>query len=143
MRDAHEVVELLRGRGHRVTAPRRAIVEAVMRTTGHITPKSVVEQVQRRMPSVNESTVYRTLTVLEELGVLSHTHLHGGAEYHHADASDHVHLTCSECGRDLYVDARETAPMRRALEKVSGFEADFTHFAIAGRCSSCVKKTGA
>src|SRR5687767_5976355 len=103
MRPTEPVLELLRARGHRMTAQRRAIVETVMRTTGHISPSEVVRRVQKSSPSVNESTVYRTLSLLEEVGVLTHAHLHGGPEYHHVDAHDHVHLACSRCGRNFYL----------------------------------------
>jgi Fur family ferric uptake transcriptional regulator len=124
-----------------MTAQRRAIVEVVMRTKGHIAPPDVVRRVQKRAPSVNESTVYRTLALLEDVGVLTHAHLHGGPEYHHVDAHDHVHLACSRCGRDFYLAIGETARMQKALRDRSGFEADFTHFAIAGTCATCLKTT--
>ena len=52
------------------------------------------------MPGVNPSTVYRTITLLEEVGVLQHSHLESGAEYHKAEEAQHVHLTCQRCGRD-------------------------------------------
>jgi Fur family ferric uptake transcriptional regulator len=140
MRRIEPVIELLRERGHRMTSQRRAIVDVVMRTKGHITPPDVVQSVKKKVPSVDESTVYRTLALLEEVGVLSHAHLHGGPEYHHVDAHDHVHLACSNCGSDLYLAVRDTAKMRKALEDQIGFEADFTHFAIAGTCETCLRK---
>src|SRR5207249_1122045 len=105
-REATEVLEALRGRGLRMTPQRMAIVDEVMRSRGHINVPAVAARVQSRVPGVNPSTVYRTLAMLEEMGVLSHAHLEGGAEYHHAADSGHVHLTCSSCGAedDLSLD---------------------------------------
>src|SRR5256885_6842489 len=98
--DFSEVMTLLRTRGLRMTPQRRAIVSEVMRTQGHISPTAIARKVQGEMPGVNASTVYRTLTLLEEVGVLQHSHLEAGAEYHRTDEAQHVHLTCARCGRD-------------------------------------------
>ncbi len=80
--DYADVMDLLRSRGLRMTPQRRAIVTEVMRTHGHISPAAVARKVQGEMPGVNASTVYRTLTLLEEVGVLPHSHVETGAEYH-------------------------------------------------------------
>ena len=71
-------MELLRARGLRMTPQRRAIVSAVMHAQGHISPTVITRKVQSEMPGVNASTVYRTLTLLEEVGVLQHSHLETG-----------------------------------------------------------------
>ena len=92
------VLDLLRSRGFRMTPQRRAIVAEIMAADGHISPSAVAQRVEARVPGVNPSTVYRTLDLLEEVGVLSHTHLEGGAEYHLRSDSQHVHLVCSRCG---------------------------------------------
>ena len=86
------MMEQLRSRGLRMTPQRRAIVTEVMRTNGHISPTVIARKVQGEMPGVNASTVYRTLTLLEDVGVLSHSHLETGAEYHKAEEAEHVHL---------------------------------------------------
>lgn len=138
--DASAVIEMLRERGHRITDQRREIVEAVMLTKGHILPGAIAEQVRRKMPGVDESTVYRTLSVLEDAGVLSHAHLHGGPEYHHAGAHDHVHLTCTTCGTDSFLRVAELEEMKSLMKRTTGFDPDFTHFAVAGTCRSCFKR---
>jgi len=136
---AEEAFEALRRRGHRMTAQRRAIVSEIMKTKGHIAPQLLARRVKKRLPGVHESTVYRTLELLEELGVLSHAHLESGAEYHHRADHDHVHLVCSQCGRNGFLTMEETEPLRRMIERRSGWAPDFTHFAIAGLCATCRK----
>src|SRR5919204_2051076 len=92
------LLAMLKARGLRMTPQRRAIVAEVERATGHISPTAVAQRVRERVPGVDPSTVYRTLGLLEDLGVLSHAHLESGPEYHRKSDSQHVHLTCSSCG---------------------------------------------
>ncbi len=135
--DAGEVLTQLKERGHRMTEPRRAIVEAIMATQGHLTPQGIIDRVKGDMPGVNPSTVYRTMELLEEIGVLAHSHLDGGAEYHHAGEQEHVHLVCARCGRTQSLPADDVVPLRNSIAAHTGFEPDFTHFAISGLCSEC------
>ena len=133
------MLELLRSRGLRMTPQRRAIVAEVMRTDGHISPTAIVRTVQGEMPGVNASTVYRTLSLLEEVGVLAHSHLESGAEYHRSEEAAHVHLTCSRCGSDDALSMREADSLHALIRRHHGFEADLTHFAIGGLCRACAK----
>jgi Fur family ferric uptake transcriptional regulator len=141
--DFGEVMDLLRSRGLRMTPQRRAIVSEVMRTQGHISPTTVSQKVQSEMPGVNASTVYRTLTLLEEVGVLQHSHLESGAEYHKADEAQHVHLTCSHCGRDDALSLSEAGKLATLIRAHHGFRADLTHFAITGLCADCATRASA
>jgi Fur family ferric uptake transcriptional regulator len=132
-----DVLDELRARGLRMTPQRRAIVSEVMRTAGHISPAAIARKVQSEMPGVNASTVYRTLTLLEEVGVLQHSHLETGAEYHRSDEAQHVHLTCHRCGRDDALSIAEAERLGALIHRHHGFVADLTHFAITGLCADC------
>jgi Fur family ferric uptake transcriptional regulator len=134
---AEAVLELLRARGLRMTPQRRAIVAEIMASNGHISPPIVAQRVRARVPGVDASTVYRTLDLLEGLGVLSHTHLETGAEYHRRSESQHVHLTCSSCGADDSLSMAEATRLKDLLSRHHGFEPDLTHFAISGLCANC------
>jgi Fur family ferric uptake transcriptional regulator len=131
------VLELLKSRGLRMTPQRRAIVAEVMTTQGHISAVSVAQRVRARVPGVDPSTVYRTLDLLEEVGVLSHTHLESGAEYHQRSESQHVHLTCSNCGAEDSLSLSEAERLRKIVAGHQGFAPDLTHFAISGLCRIC------
>ena len=132
-----DVMVMLRSRGLRMTPQRRAIVFEVMRTQGHIARADVARKVQGEMPGVNASTVYRTLALLEEIGVLSHAHLESGAEYHRTEEAGHVHLTCSSCGAEDDLSIDEAQALQKVVERHHGFEPDLTHFAISGLCAAC------
>lgn len=132
-----DVMNLLKERGLRMTPQRRAIVSEVMRVQGHIVPAEISRKIQGEMPGVNASTVYRTLALLEEVGVLQHSHLETGAEYHKADEAQHVHLTCHRCGRDDALSLKEAENLGELMNNHHGFVADLTHFAITGLCADC------
>lgn len=139
MTDTSWEVEL-RARGYRLT-PQRQLVLAAVRKLGHSTPDEVAAQVKRKAPAVNVSTVYRTLDLLEELGLVTHTHLgHGAPTYHPADENDHLHLVCRECGRVQQVGTEIAAPLVGSLKAVHGFEVDVTHVAVQGRCAECASR---
>ncbi len=139
---ADSVLDALRARGLRVTPQRRAILKEVLQAEGHISPTEVVSRLQRVMPGVNPSTVYRTLSVLEETGVLAHAHMEGGPEYHRRGEAEHVHLVCSSCGAEDALSIDEASSLEELVRKHHGFQPDLTHFAISGLCRSCQRLRG-
>ena len=135
--DLERIMDLLAASGGRRTAARRAIVEVLLTTGSHITADEVTAKVQRRLPSVNVSTVYRTLEALEELGIIDHVHLgHGRAVYHLAD-EDHQHLVCERCERVEELPNAKARAFTAMLDRDYGFALDRRHFAIVGLCRRC------
>ena len=135
--DSDGVLELLRQRGHRMTAQRRAIVLEIMSTHGHIVPADIANRVQAREPGVNASTVYRTVELLEEVGVLTHAHVERGPEYHHSGEHNHVHLVCSNCGAERSLPVGLLDGVRDDFAAATAFVPDFTHYAVRGLCEKC------
>lgn len=131
------IIDMLRERGYRITPQREAIIEEVLRAEGHITPQAVARRLHRRMPAVNASTVYRTMSLLEEVGVVQHSHLERGAEYHRVGEGEHVHLTCARCGAEDDLSLAEAESLREVIRRHRGFLPDLTHFAIGGLCEAC------
>jgi Fur family ferric uptake transcriptional regulator len=130
-------LELLQAKGLRMTPQRRAIVAEVMASEGHISPPAIARRVRERVPGVNPSTVYRTLGLLEGLGIVSHAHLEAGPEYHRSAESGHVHLTCSRCGSEDSLSLEEADRLKELIARHHGFTPDLTHFAISCLCSAC------
>ncbi|WP_225848018.1 Fur family transcriptional regulator [Streptomyces sp. HPF1205] len=132
----------LRRRGYRLTPQRQLVLEAVD-TLEHATPDGILCEVRKTASGVNISTVYRTLELLEELGLVSHAHLgHGAPTYHLADRHDHMHLVCRDCGSVTEAGVELAAPLRDGLRERFGFETDMKHFAIFGRCRDCARTAG-
>jgi Fur family ferric uptake transcriptional regulator len=126
-----------------MTPQRMLILESIARSRGHISVDDVYRQVSQDHPDVNITTVYRTLELLEELGIVRHTHFHGDrAQYQRTDEPAHQHLVCTTCGRDQELDLSVLQPLDQELRRRYGFEADLTHTAIIGVCRSCASNSG-
>jgi Fur family ferric uptake transcriptional regulator len=133
------VLEELRARGGRVTTARRVLVEVLFDSAGHHTVDELAAAVQARAPEVHVSTIYRNLEELERLGVIEHSHLgHGPATYHLAAAA-HAHLVCNACGHAEEAPDEMFAGLGRELMRRYGFRLDAHHFALLGRCRSCLQ----
>lgn len=131
------ILALVRERGGRVTTPRRAIVQALVDANDHVTADDIAAAVQRAHPDVHQSTVYRTLDTLTELGVIDHVHLgHGPAVYHFTGEAHH-HLVCQDCGRVVQLPLSVLRPLQTRIARDYDFDLDATHFALAGHCGSC------
>ena len=131
------LADVLRARGLRLTAPRQLILDAVTEL-GHATPEQVHAEVRGTAPGVNITTVYRTLELLEELGLVTHTHLsHGAPTYHAVGDETHVHLVCRRCDAVTEVSSRILAPLAETLHDEHGFSVDIGHVALFGLCKGC------
>ena len=127
----------LRRRGYRLTPQRQLVLEAVGQL-GHATPEEIVTAVRRTASGVNISTVYRTLELLEELGLVQHAHLgHGASTYSVTSDDDHVHLVCRDCGGIEEAPPSVVGPVVAELAATRGFTVDVGHFAVFGRCRDC------
>ncbi|MBR7833580.1 transcriptional repressor [Actinospica durhamensis] len=132
-----DLSDQLRSKGYRLTPARQLVLGAVA-VLEHATPDAICAEVQRTASSVNLSTVYRTLELLEELGLVSHTHLgHGAPIYHAAHEREHLHLVCGSCGRILESPSDCASTLIAQLRADLGFETDIAHFALYGRCAEC------
>ncbi|ACY96249.1 MULTISPECIES: Fur family transcriptional regulator [Thermomonospora] len=129
--------EELRARGYRVTPQRQLVLEAVTELE-HGTPEEICAQVQRTARGVNISTVYRTLELLEELGLVKHTHLgHGPPTYHLAAEAEHLHLVCRHCGTARDISPKVADELVETLARDYGFTTDVHHLTVYGRCRDC------
>jgi Fur family ferric uptake transcriptional regulator len=132
--------ERLRAGGYKVTPQRQLVLEAIGRLD-HATPEKILAEVQQTARGVNLSTIYRALDVLDEVGLVTHHHLHDGVPtYHLASDSGHVHLVCQDCGNVSQVRLEAIKPLITALDEGQGFETDVAHLTVFGRCSQCREK---
>jgi Fur family ferric uptake transcriptional regulator len=132
------VREQLRERGLRWTPQRRTLIEVLSRTDGHVTGSELVDRCRDLDPTTIPSTVYRTLDVLEDLGLVSHSHsADGREEFHVMPADEHGHLHCIGCGETWEIDSREAASLVATVAANRDFTVDLSHLSIAGRCARC------
>lgn len=129
--------DTLRASGYRVTPQRQLVLEAVTRLE-HASPEEIYASVKQTAVGVNLSTVYRTLELLEQVGLVTHTHLgHGAHRYHLASDAQHVHLMCHGCGSIIQIEPAAVAPLVRALDDEYGFQTDVGHLTVFGLCAAC------
>ena len=127
----------LRAHGYRLTPQRELILRAV-EELGHATPDEVLARVREESRAVNVSTVYRTLELLEELGLVRHAHITDRAPtYHSTAAPDHVHLVCRGCGTVTEVAPEVVRPLTGVLHDRYGFTTDIGHLTVFGSCADC------
>lgn len=134
------IPERLRARGLRWTPQRRVLVEVLSHTDGHVTGAELVERCRAVDPETIPSTVYRTLDVLEDIGVVRHSHgADGREEFHVLPAIEHGHLYCRRCGAqwELAADDPAVTAATTAFAARRGFEIDVTHLTLIGLCSAC------
>ena len=128
----------LRASGLRWTPQRRLLLEVLEGTSGHVTGAELVERCRAIDPAVIPSTVYRTLDVLEDLGVVRHAHgVDGREEFHVLPDGDHGHLYCTNCHGAWEVGPDEAGPLLDAIERSRGFRVQLSHLSIAGLCREC------
>ncbi len=121
--------------------PQRQLVLDALLALGHGTPEQVCQHVQRATPTINITTIYRTLELLEKLGLVRHTHLGHGAPTYSAHEHQHVHLVCHRCG---HVDESRRSVMDElagTLRAEHGFVLDASHLALSGTCRTCTEET--
>lgn len=129
--------DTLRASGYRVTPQRQLVLEAVQRLE-HASPEEIYAAVKQTAVGVNLSTVYRTLELLEQVGLVTHTHLgHGAHRYHLAAEAQHVHLVCRHCDSIIQLDPAAVGPLVQVLDADYGFETDVGHLTVFGSCAQC------
>ena len=134
--------ERLRASGHRLT-PQRELVLAAVEALGHATPDEVYAEVRTHSESINLSTVYRTLELLDDLGLIRHAHLTDRAPtYHSAQGHEHAHLVCRVCHRQFSIGRSEIEDALGPVAAQHDFAPDYGHLTVFGTCADCREIAG-
>ncbi|HEU0103888.1 MAG TPA: transcriptional repressor [Mycobacteriales bacterium] len=132
---------LLRSQSQRVTAGRRAVIQALDLLGGHPTAAQVESAVADLTAGVHRATVYRTLETLASLGVVTHVHMsHGTTAYHlvgRATSRAHLHARCHRCGVMVDLPPDLLDEVRDRVAAASDFSLDPGHVALSGTCGAC------
>jgi Fur family transcriptional regulator, ferric uptake regulator len=130
-------LDQLRAAGGRVTEPRRAVLRALVEAGPHPDADTIAAVARRYDSNVHLATVYRTLDLLQDMGVIAHVHLGHGRSTFHLAGEVHHHAVCEICSAVIEVPHGHLDALAQALESDHGFVADTHHFAIVGRCRDC------
>jgi Fur family transcriptional regulator, ferric uptake regulator len=128
----------IRAGGGRVTPARRAVLRAVLEGSGHhFTAADIFDAVEGATPRPDRATVYRTLELLTEIGLLTPLQLDGDAAVYHRTDHRHGHLVCIGCGAIAEIPARTLTSLGDTMERQTGFRIDPERVAIPGSCARC------
>ena len=136
-----QLIEGLRADGHRITTARRAVLQEVLDAGDqHLSAEDLADLIHHRHPDVHLSTVYRTVDLLEQAGILAQVHVgHGPSTYHLADDRHH-HAVCDTCGRVIEFSSAVLAPVVDSLDRELGFAARPRHLTVNGTCAACRRR---
>lgn len=131
--DPVAALQALRSSGLRISTPRRLVVQALFASDGPVTAAELAQRL-----SLDESSVYRNLEVLEQHGLARHVHLgHGPGLYELAGRERREFLYCEGCGRVTVLGPHDLDDVRAQLRDRFGLTARFAHFPIVGLCADC------
>ena len=131
-------VKALQKKGYRLTPQRMMVVEALHGVDRHVSAEEIYAQVRAKYPYANISTIYRTLELLKELGLVTEITLGDGCvRYHPSEKGHHHHLVCQQCGKTIDLPEAELISLEGALSRDYKFKANLKHLAIFGLCADC------
>lgn len=133
--------ELLRKRGYRLTPQRFLIMSVIQEAGEHLSVEQIATRVQERSPYISLSTVYRTLELLRELGLVRENHLPGEQpRYEIADGKAHHHLVCRACHAVIHLDGQLLGNLPARLQDEYHFHGLTLDLVGTGVCSACWEK---
>jgi Fe2+ or Zn2+ uptake regulation protein len=136
--DRDLVSRQLRSRGLRLTRQRRAVLDVVAEAQAGVSPTQVYDAARRRCPELGLTTVYRTLDLLDTMGVLRRVHGSDHCESFTAAEADHGHtVVCSACGRVSEFTDCDMSPVVRAAARQTGFAISDHFLQLTGTCAAC------
>jgi Fur family ferric uptake transcriptional regulator len=135
------LAEALRTGGYRLTRQRRLLLEVLEESQEHLDAESLYDRAKARDPNVSLATVYRTLGVLKEAGLVEEHRL--GEEHAHFEAVQevpHYHFTCLRCGRVTEFDAPQVTHVVQELSGREGVHVAEVHLLLSGTCAECQRR---
>jgi len=133
-----DYVKKIHSLGYRLTPQRRLVMEILEESQEHIDAEWLFIQAKRRDPNISLATVYRSLALLKEAGLVQEHHL--GEDHGHfetAGAGPHYHFTCLKCGRVIEFEAPQVKTMVDVLGESKDLQVTQIQLHLSGYCSNC------
>lgn len=134
------ILESLSARGYRVTGPRRLVLDAIGERNGSFSAEDLLQQLDQSERNVGRATVFRTLDLLVQHGVLDRLHRPDGCHTYvqcEIGARHHHHLVCSNCGKVVEFEDCTVQPLLDVLEKRTDFTISGHWLEVFGECADC------
>jgi len=143
--DMNALKEDLKKKGYKLTPQRRSIVDTIIENEGqHLTAEEIYDKVKKGCPEIGLATVYRTILLLEELGVISRLDLNDGCSryeiLHSNETHRHHHLICNACHKVSEVQDDLLEDLEISIEKQYRFKILDHSVKFYGICDECQKE---
>ena len=127
--------------GHFLTAQRRLLLELIRDSEGHLDAKELYQRARARDDSIGPATVYRTLNLFKELGLVDERRL-GKVRccYELKKSSEHQHLVCQGCGKVIEFQNPHFQKLIKAVQREHGFKITKAELYLEGYCPNCEEK---
>jgi Fe2+ or Zn2+ uptake regulation protein len=136
-RDDAELAELLRERGLRATSQRVVMHRLLRDRNRHLSAEELLSEASERLPGVSLPTVYATLELFEQLGIVRRVNGGGGILLWDTRADAHHHMICRRCGRIEDLEAPLDLGRARHSAARAGFQPDRAEVVVSGLCANC------
>lgn len=125
--------------GRRLTSQRRLLLEVLAECDDHLDAEGIYERAKDRDPNISLATVYRTLKVLKEVGLVQERMLDRERQKHHYEmaAKAHYHFTCLECGRVIEFESPLIEQASDELARELDLEVVHRRVHLDGYCPDC------
>jgi Fe2+ or Zn2+ uptake regulation protein len=133
-----EYTDQIRSSGHRLTRQRRLVLEVLQDSQDHLDADMIYDRAKARDPNIGLATIYRSLALLKEAGLVQEHRLgenHGHFET--TQSAPHHHFTCLKCGRVIEFEAPQVMAAARKLCKSEGLQVTEIRLHLSGYCSQC------
>lgn len=138
-----DTLSRLRKHGYKATPQRRAVLKAISRSREHLTPQALHQRLRLKYPRIGLVTVYRTLGILLELGLVCEVHTgEDTRSYVVSPPQHHDHLICSDCGKVVDFTDCNVAALEKRLAKETGFAIEAHRLELVGHCRDCQHRAG-
>ncbi|KMY69271.1 Fur family transcriptional regulator [Desulfocarbo indianensis] len=135
------MLEALKSRGYRITPQRLAILKILAQSRGHPSVESIHKEVKAVFPTTSLATIYKTLTLLKELGqVLELGFADWGSRYDGNRPYPHPHIICTKCGAIVDPESESMSVMTQEMSQASGFRITHHRLDFFGLCPQCQKE---
>lgn len=140
----NNLLDQLESKGVRLTAQRRALIETIQEAKRHLDAASLLNLARQRDSKIDRATVYRTIEMLKRLGLIDELdlmHMNGEKHYYEVRTqTDHLHLTCLDCGSVEEFSTPTFERLKREISKENSFDIQVMRLEVGGLCRACTAK---
>jgi Fur family ferric uptake transcriptional regulator len=133
----------LAARGVRITTQRRVLVNIIQDSPRHLDAATLLQIARKQDPNIDRATVYRTLALLKNRGLIDELdlmHIEGEKHYYEAKTNrDHCHMACFRCGAIMEYASSSFEKLKEEMVKQSGFQIRVVRLEVGGVCKRCQK----